>query len=116
MNLAAYKETDGIRIKDRRVLVDVERGRTVKGWRPRRLGGGLGGRGYTKAMPARPAGVGGGFAAPAGPGGFGGGFRGGFGGGPRGGGFRGGLRGCVLGGYGGVRVGIGYQGGCGFGC
>ncbi|KAG5462125.1 MAG: hypothetical protein BJ554DRAFT_5580, partial [Olpidium bornovanus] len=24
-------------------MVDVERGRTVKGWRPRRLGGGLGG-------------------------------------------------------------------------
>jgi len=23
-------------------LVDVERGRTVKGWKPRRLGGGLG--------------------------------------------------------------------------
>ncbi|KAF2138736.1 uncharacterized protein K452DRAFT_210788, partial [Aplosporella prunicola CBS 121167] len=40
---AAYKETDGIRIKDRRVLVDVERGRTVSGWRPRRFGGGLGG-------------------------------------------------------------------------
>lgn len=26
------------------MLVDVERGRTVKGWKPRRLGGGLGGR------------------------------------------------------------------------
>jgi U1 small nuclear ribonucleoprotein len=25
-------------------LVDVERARTVKGWKPRRLGGGLGGR------------------------------------------------------------------------
>ena len=47
IHLAAYKETDGIRIKDRRVLVDVERGRTVKGWRPRRLGGGVGGRGDT---------------------------------------------------------------------
>merc|ERR1712226_1091985 len=30
-------------IDGRRVLVDVERGRTVKGWLPRRLGGGLGG-------------------------------------------------------------------------
>ncbi|KAF1352894.1 RNA-binding domain-containing protein, partial [Lizonia empirigonia] len=75
---AAYKETDGIKIKDRRVLVDVERGRTVSGWRPRRFGGGLGGRGYTKGPAARPSGPGG-FGAPAGPGGFGG--RGGFGGG-----------------------------------
>ncbi len=39
-----------------RIKVDVERGRTVKGWKPRRLGGGLGGRGYTKAMPSRPHG------------------------------------------------------------
>ncbi|KAJ5635979.1 uncharacterized protein N7484_009292 [Penicillium longicatenatum] len=102
---AAYKETDGIRIKDRRVLVDVERGRTTKGWKPRRFGGGLGGRGYTKAMPSRP--VGPGFNAPSGPGGFGGGFRGGFGGGRGfrgGGGFRGGDRF-------GPRGGIGYQGG-----
>lgn len=97
---AAYKETDGIRIKDRRVLVDVERGRTVKGWKPRRFGGGLGGRGYTKAMPSRPIG----FNAPSGPGGFGGGFRGGFGGR----GFRGGYRSDR--GYG-SRGGIGYQGG-----
>ncbi|KAJ5881059.1 U1 small nuclear ribonucleoprotein [Penicillium subrubescens] len=103
---AAYKETDGIRIKDRRVLVDVERGRTTKGWKPRRFGGGLGGRGYTKAMPSRPMGPG--FSAPSGPGGFGGGFRGGFGGrGFRGGGFRGG--GDRFGG----RGGIGYQGGRG---
>ena len=39
---AAYKSADGKKIDGRRVLVDVERGRTVKGWRPRRLGGGLG--------------------------------------------------------------------------
>lgn len=38
----AYKSADGKKIDGRRVLVDVERGRTVKGWRPRRLGGGLG--------------------------------------------------------------------------
>ena len=113
--LAAYKETDGIRIKDRRVLVDVERGRTVKGWRPRRLGGGLGGRGYTKALPARPVGAPGGFSAPAGPGGFGGGFRGGFGGAPRGGGFRGGFRGNDRPDFRGGRGGIGYQGGGAFG-
>ncbi|KAF1815803.1 hypothetical protein P152DRAFT_196897 [Eremomyces bilateralis CBS 781.70] len=112
---AAYKETDGIRIKDRRVLVDVERGRTVSGWRPRRYGGGLGGRGYTKALPLRPA-VAGGFGPPTGPGGFRGGmggfrggrggFRGGFDRGPGGrGGFGGGDRGP--GGYGGR--GIGYE-------
>ncbi|RUP45095.1 hypothetical protein BC936DRAFT_148616 [Jimgerdemannia flammicorona] len=40
---AAYKDADGIKIAGRRILVDVERGRTVKGWRPRRLAGGLGG-------------------------------------------------------------------------
>ncbi|PWY63885.1 RNA-binding domain-containing protein [Aspergillus heteromorphus CBS 117.55] len=102
---AAYKETDGIRIKDRRVLVDVERGRTVKGWKPRRFAGGLGGRGYTKALPSRPIGPGS-FNAPSGPGGYGGGFRGGFGGR---GGFRGGMRGDR--GFGGPRGGIGYQGG-----
>jgi hypothetical protein len=35
---AAYKYADGKKIDGRRVLVDVERGRTVKGWLPRRLG------------------------------------------------------------------------------
>ncbi|XP_034092694.1 LOW QUALITY PROTEIN: U1 small nuclear ribonucleoprotein 70 kDa-like [Gymnodraco acuticeps] len=40
---SAYKHADGKKIDGRRVLVDVERGRTVKGWHPRRLGGGLGG-------------------------------------------------------------------------
>jgi len=38
----AYKQGDGMKIDGRRVLVDVERGRTVKDWNPRRLGGGLG--------------------------------------------------------------------------
>lgn len=41
-NSAAYKQADGKKIDNRRVLVDVERGRTVPNWRPRRLGGGLG--------------------------------------------------------------------------
>ncbi|TFY80442.1 hypothetical protein EWM64_g3570, partial [Hericium alpestre] len=41
---AAYKESDGLHIMSKRILVDVERGRTVRGWKPRRLGGGLGGR------------------------------------------------------------------------
>lgn len=44
----AYKRADGKRIDGRRVLVDVERGRTYKGWLPRRLGGGLGGRKETR--------------------------------------------------------------------
>jgi hypothetical protein len=30
------------KVDSRRVVVDVERGRTVPNWRPRRLGGGLG--------------------------------------------------------------------------
>eukprot|EP00045_Choanoeca_perplexa_P008484 m.79265 g.79265 ORF g.79265 m.79265 type:complete len:332 (-) comp14513_c0_seq1:619-1614(-) len=40
---SAYKNADGRRIEDRRIVVDVERGRTVDDWKPRRLGGGLGG-------------------------------------------------------------------------
>lgn len=38
----------GIVIKGRTCIVDIERGRTVKYFKPRRLGGGLGGRGYMK--------------------------------------------------------------------
>ena len=38
----AYKDADGRKLGGRRVVVDVERGRTVKGWTPRRMGGGLG--------------------------------------------------------------------------
>ncbi|CAL4925815.1 unnamed protein product [Urochloa decumbens] len=38
----AYKEADGMKLDDKRILVDVERGRTVPNWRPRRLGGGVG--------------------------------------------------------------------------
>ncbi|KAL2123023.1 hypothetical protein VTJ04DRAFT_3478 [Mycothermus thermophilus] len=94
---AALEACDGILIKGRRIKVDVERGRTVKGWKPMRLGGGLGGRGYTKAAPPRHMG----------PGGFGG-FRGGFGGGfrARDRGFRGGGGGGGFGDRGG-----GYRGG-----
>jgi U1 small nuclear ribonucleoprotein 70kDa len=40
----AYKEVDRKKIDGRRIVVDVERGRTVRNWRPMRLGGGLGGR------------------------------------------------------------------------
>ncbi len=44
----AFAEADGMRLEgisgtSGRIVVDVERGRTVSGWRPRRLGGGLGG-------------------------------------------------------------------------
>ena len=39
----AYRRMDGSNIDGRKVVVDVERGRTVKSWKPRRLGGGLGG-------------------------------------------------------------------------
>lgn len=39
---AAYKQADGRKIDGRRVVVDVERGRTVNNWLPRKLGGGLG--------------------------------------------------------------------------
>lgn len=38
----AYKHADGRKIDGKRILVDVERGRTVKEWKPRHLGGGLG--------------------------------------------------------------------------
>eukprot|EP00042_Codosiga_hollandica_P022605 m.84834 g.84834 ORF g.84834 m.84834 type:complete len:278 (+) comp50852_c0_seq6:202-1035(+) len=41
--LSAYKHMDGQKIDGKRVVVDVERARTVKDWLPRRLGGGLGG-------------------------------------------------------------------------
>lgn len=41
---AAYKRMDGKKIDGRRITVDVERGRTVKNWKPRKFGGGLGGR------------------------------------------------------------------------
>ncbi|TFK50073.1 RNA-binding domain-containing protein [Heliocybe sulcata] len=88
---AAYKESDGLHIMGKRILVDVERGRTVRGWKPRRLGGGLGGR-----VKPEPAGF---VAGPPPP--RGGGFRGGFGGGGRGGfGDRGGFRGGRGGGFG----------------
>ena len=39
---AAYKDADGKKIDNRRVVVDLERGRVSKSWRPRRLGGGKG--------------------------------------------------------------------------
>jgi U1 small nuclear ribonucleoprotein len=38
----AFKQADGKKIDGRRIVVDIERGRTIPTWRPRRLGGGLG--------------------------------------------------------------------------
>jgi len=121
----AYKESDRLVIMGKRVLVDVERGRTVRGWKPRRLGGGLGGRPKPE-QPLPISGRGGfrgpdrsdrgGFRGRGGGGGYGGrgaGFRGG------GGGFRGGRDdygggGGGRGGFRGGRGGVGYQGGGGF--
>ena len=42
IKIAAYKQADGKKIDGRRVLVDCERARVVKSWKPRRLGGGKG--------------------------------------------------------------------------
>jgi U1 small nuclear ribonucleoprotein 70kDa len=50
----AYKCTDGMRIEGKRVLVDVERGRSVPGWLPRRLGGGRGGEARAAQLPKDP--------------------------------------------------------------
>lgn len=83
---AAYKDAEGIPIHHKKILVDVERGRTVKGWKPRKLGGGLGGR----PKPVDPAAAPPPFAPS-----FGQGFRGGMGG------FRG-----AMGGRGGFRGGF----------
>ena len=38
----AYKQADGKKVEGKRIVVDVERGRTVKSWLPRKLGGGKG--------------------------------------------------------------------------
>ncbi|KAF8622586.1 hypothetical protein AX15_006930 [Amanita polypyramis BW_CC] len=88
---AAYKESDGLHIMGKRILVDVERGRTVRGWKPRRLGGGLGGRPKRQEVVVAPPPLRS--------------FRGNFGGGGRGGGFRGAARGGYggRGGFGGER-------------
>jgi U1 small nuclear ribonucleoprotein 70kDa len=40
---AAFRDADGMKLQGRRIVVDCERGRTVKNWKPRRFGGGLGG-------------------------------------------------------------------------
>jgi U1 small nuclear ribonucleoprotein len=47
----AKREMDGYKLRGRRIAVDVERGRTVSGWIPRKLGGGIGG---TRAPGVKP--------------------------------------------------------------
>jgi U1 small nuclear ribonucleoprotein 70kDa len=49
----AYDQANGMRIDGRRIIVDVERARTVPTWLPRRLGGGLG----TTRAPRLPKGA-----------------------------------------------------------
>lgn len=49
------KSADRSKLLDREILVDIERSRLVKNWKPRRLGGGLGGRHYTKIAKQREA-------------------------------------------------------------
>ncbi|KDN52954.1 RNA-binding domain-containing protein [Tilletiaria anomala UBC 951] len=51
---AAYKSAEGMKLRGRRILVDVERGRTVTGWKPMRLGGGLGGSARKPKKPVEP--------------------------------------------------------------
>ena len=53
---AAYKEADGMKMEGRRILVDVERARTVEGFKPRRLGGGLGDTRRDRAPGTKPVG------------------------------------------------------------
>ncbi|GFZ15405.1 U1 small nuclear ribonucleoprotein-70K [Actinidia rufa] len=40
VDAAAYRQADGKKLDNRRVLMDVEHGRTVPNWRPCKLGGG----------------------------------------------------------------------------
>jgi U1 small nuclear ribonucleoprotein len=99
----AYKQMDGKKIDGHKILVDVERGRTVRNWVPRKYGGGLGDTRKTRlpmkeekdkakeeALKAQQAGASR--------------FGSGFGGGPpRGGGYAGGDRRGAAGGGGGYR-------------
>ena len=38
----AYRSAPGLKLNNRKIIVDVERGRTVAGWKPKKAGGGLG--------------------------------------------------------------------------
>nr|KAJ3420814.1 U1 small nuclear ribonucleoprotein 70 kDa [Polyrhizophydium stewartii] len=53
---SAARQASGLRIDGRVILCDVERGRTVQDWKPRRLGGGLGkARSGAKPPPEPPS-------------------------------------------------------------
>jgi len=59
---SAFKGGDGLKLGGRRCVADCERARLVPGWRPRRLGGGLGatragGRAQSSAASGRVAGA-----------------------------------------------------------
>ena len=49
IQVVAYKRADNQKIEGKRIVVDVERGRTDNKWRPMRLGGGKGGRKVKKS-------------------------------------------------------------------
>lgn len=51
----AYRKTNGKKVDGRRIVCDVERGRTVRNWRPKRFGGGLGGRRSKKEKDEIPS-------------------------------------------------------------
>lgn len=57
----AYRDADGVKILNRKCCVDVERGRTLKDWKPMRVGGGRGGESRRPKMSkkARKANLGG---------------------------------------------------------
>lgn len=40
----AFYKTQGIILENQKIVVDYERGRLQKNWKPRRIGGGIGGR------------------------------------------------------------------------
>lgn len=54
----ACKDASGKVINGRQIIVDVEKGRTVKHWKPRRIGGGTGGREYTQNVSSTRYGFG----------------------------------------------------------
>lgn len=51
----AYENANGVLINGKPILVDIERGRTIKNWIPRFLGGGLGGRQLVRKNERRMA-------------------------------------------------------------
>jgi U1 small nuclear ribonucleoprotein len=74
---AALAKAQGLRVDNRRVVVDVERARTVPGWKPKRLGGGVARPAASAPMARQHSGGSGAFGSGAfGSGAFGGDKRG----------------------------------------